>query len=368
MGASRCSRMALLLLGALPMAGGCGALRLVQYPAFDEYRVIRQGEPLVVKASTKNELQTAPVQGGVVQGITLTLSVEDHVGWQELRDQLAAGRPSELGNFGRRRYFLVGSATPAALIRSEQPARYLYPRVEELRFARADGNWKRDMAAGWEPVDADSAILRSGDVSLLGVDALAFGDSIVIANEHELRPWSDWVPVDFTDVPVDLGLVPGAFLQVRQGLAAARVDSVRILGQWYGTRNPRAWRVREIVGVDSTTFGHSLRPLRFYVSGATAASVEGLLRQHEAEFLKALDTGRPSSATLFVTCWDSVAPHGPCYHAGGQDTVSAVTIDPTDPSHYHRVDYPFRVRRQNRALSFLLGTGALFVFVAVSTY
>ena len=368
MGASRYLRTALLSLGVLSIGSGCAALRLVEYPAFDEYRVIRQGEPIVVKASTKNELQTVRVPGGVVQGMVLTLSVEDRVRWQDLRDQVAVGRTNEIGNALSRHYYLIGSASPATLEDSGVGARYLFPRVDELRFARADIHWTRDMAAGWNPTDADESTLRSTDFWLLGVEAVAFGNRIVIANEHELLPWTDWTPTDFTEYPVDLGLVPGAFLQIKGGFGAARIDSVRILGQWHGTRDPRLWRVRKVVAVNSTKFAATLRPLGFYVSGTTSENVESVLRDREAEFLRGLDTGKPASATLIVACWDSLPPHDECYNAGGQYTLSAATIDFSDPSRYHLVEYPFRVRRQNRALSFLLGTGALFVFVAASTY
>jgi len=393
----------------------CLASACVRYPAFDEYRTIRQGEPVSVQSSSKDGLQTIRTpNGGTIQAIPVGLRIESTVTWTTYVQQVSAERLGTRPGLSGKMFFLVGAErlnfdSTRTVLRSGGP--YLFPYVERDRYARADFTWGRDaaLARGLERVldaagaDPETKARRLAGIApavtlseyerrvdpnwrfgassflVLGLDAVS---RTPVAAAGGAQPRPEIIPADSLARPVDENTwpfetvddvaypiapsaLPGAFRRIRF-VTGFELDSLRILGNWYSATDPLVWRARPIRDVTpSPVTGEANLETLLPAAGADIGAV---FRVHEARLVEALDVVGARSARVLLACWDPKAPHAPCFSVGQEYELRFVAPRPDNSSQFVPTSYNFRLLQRSWPVSFMVGTGLIFLFLGASAY
>jgi hypothetical protein len=380
-GPIRASRLAArVALAALVALSASGCVR--QFAAFDDYRVTRYGEPVAVRAAGNDAVQTVKTPFGVVQAIPVQISRDGTTKWQDLAQQVWADRRGAQPGTGRKNFYLLGADTldrRATVVERRPSRRYLFPVAESNRIAALDYDWERDapfadLAESAMTLDEYQALdstwsPASSPFFLVGVDAVALrtdSGSRVVPSDSLPADWFGFGESHPTRSPL-----PGKILLLKSGFAGMGVDSVRIFGNWYrwDRRSDRAlWRVRALRDVEPITARRDA-PLQYFTDqAAKTGELDMALRGMEGRFLQTLDATSTDVRRVLVACWDSAAPDRPCFAARRDYTLVVTVPRPEDPSRPFDTVYPFRVQRRSWPVSFIVGTGLIFVFLGASAY
>jgi hypothetical protein len=370
-------------------------VRPVPYPAFDEYRAIRQGEPVSLVASSRDNIQSITTSSGILQALPLTVRIEPGVRWLPLSGNVFVTQ-RDASPRSVLRFVLLGRDTAvvrsrAAVVEPPESSVYLYPHVEQARIRAADLTWEAEEAAAHTARTALNAGADSQPAStiaayraayprwdpvrsafyLVGLEAIADASGVttvdVLLNER------GWLGLPGRAV-LRPEVVPGAVLLLREGFR--NIDSVRVLGTWYPTTDLDLWRARPIrdldvmrPAIDRARRTPTLNDFRVIAErGAEWLESEETLRLQLLDLARA-DTARvfvPDSARLLLVCWDSASPRRPCFNVGQRYDLTVATPRSGDAVRGLPTTYPFRVLRKSRMVAFVVGTGLILGFVALS--
>lgn len=381
-------------LAILAAMAGC-----VHFAAFDDYRLIRQDEPIAFRAAGNDAIQTLQVHGRTFQAIPVELSVDPAVAWTDLAQGVSANRKGVRFGAGPNEYYLIASDSIEYLRSTiaETGNVYLFPLDATDRFADADLQWSSEQAVSrglafldqhaTDPAIKAQAHARLFDVAipvakyetghpawsmaasafyLIGVDAIApTGGAITPASQLDSRWYAD------IRYPHRAGALPGAFVKVPQGFAG--IDSVRILGHWYTTHDNALWLVRPIrqLTVDAAHPEARLADLRAPLD--TASNPSFFLVTRQSRVLEALQTHGTNSLPvgtrrLLLVCWNPASQRDECFRTGYAYTLAAQNLSPSQPTQWVATDYNFRVLTRSWSVSFIVGTALIVAFLEASTY